>query len=121
MELCFLLGQGAHFCKNREKIWPKSEKCTRKTLDGKFDAYMCRLGGPRSGNVKQSSVFNAFLKVQKGHGYSKEKLGLSEWSSFWLKKTIKKEGKRGTAGLETRAGKYDAYMLGLGGAEKRTC
>ena len=37
-ELCFLLGQGAHFCKHREQIWPESEKCTPKTLDGDFDA-----------------------------------------------------------------------------------
>ena len=44
-ELCFLLGQGAHFCKNGEQIWPESEKCTQKTLDGEFDAYVCGLGG----------------------------------------------------------------------------
>ena len=47
LELCFLLGQGAHFCKHREKIWPKSEKCTLKTLDGDFDAYMCGLAGAK--------------------------------------------------------------------------
>ena len=44
LKLCFLLGRGAHFCKNREQIWPKSEKCTLKTLDGDFDASMCGLG-----------------------------------------------------------------------------
>ena len=44
-ELCFLCGRGAHVCKIREKIWPESEKCTQKTLDGEFDAYVCGLGG----------------------------------------------------------------------------
>ena len=44
-KLCFLLRQGSHFCKIREKRWPKSEKCTLKTVDGEFDAYMCGLGG----------------------------------------------------------------------------
>ena len=47
LELCFLLRQGAHVCKNRENIWPKSEKCRRKTLDGEFDAYMCGPGGAK--------------------------------------------------------------------------
>ena len=47
LELCFLLGQGAHFCKNRENIWPESEKCTLKTLDGDFDASMCGPGGAK--------------------------------------------------------------------------
>ena len=46
-KLCFLHRQGAHFCKNRKKIWLKSEKCTPKTLDGEFGAYMCGLGGAK--------------------------------------------------------------------------
>ena len=45
LKLCFLLGRGAHFCKHGEQIWPESEKCTQKTLDGEFDAYVCGLGG----------------------------------------------------------------------------
>ena len=44
-ELCFLLGQGAHFCKHREKRWPESEKGTRKTSDAEFDAHLCGLVG----------------------------------------------------------------------------
>ena len=43
-KLCFLPQRGAHFCKNRENIWPESETCTQKTLDAEFDAYMCGLG-----------------------------------------------------------------------------
>ena len=44
-KLCFLLGQGAHVCKNREKRWPESETCNLQISDGEFDAYMCGLGG----------------------------------------------------------------------------
>ena len=44
-KLCFLLRQGAHFCKHGELIWRDSETCTQKTLDGEFDAYVSGLGG----------------------------------------------------------------------------
>ena len=44
-ELCFLLRQEPHFCKNGETIWPESEKCTQKHLDADIDAYMYGLGG----------------------------------------------------------------------------
>ena len=47
LELFFLLRRGAHFCKSLENIWPESEKCTLKTLDGEFDASMCGLGGAK--------------------------------------------------------------------------
>ena len=52
---------------------------------------------------------------------SYRKLHLSEPGHFLVEKRAKMGAKRGTVGLETRSGKYDAYMLGLGGAKKRTC
>ena len=44
-ELCFLPERGAQFQKIHEKQLLESEKCTQKTLDGEFDAYVCGLGG----------------------------------------------------------------------------
>ena len=46
-KMCSAPKRGAHFRKKHEKRWPESEKCTRKTLDGEFDAYMCGLGGAK--------------------------------------------------------------------------
>ena len=62
LELCFLLKQGAQFCKNREKVWPEIEKCTLKTLDGEFDAYMCGPGGAQSENVEKPLVLLLFFE-----------------------------------------------------------
>ena len=35
----------SNFGRNGEQILPESEKCTQKTVDGEFDAYVCGLGG----------------------------------------------------------------------------
>ena len=47
LELCFLPRQGAHFQKNRKKMWSDSGKWSRKTIDGKCDGYMGGLGGTK--------------------------------------------------------------------------
>ena len=46
-KLCFLCRRGGHSQKNREKKLPESEKWSQKTLDGKYDGYMCGLGGTK--------------------------------------------------------------------------
>ena len=47
------------------------------------------LVGPKSENVEKPLVFQYFLKVQRGHGESKEELRLSGRSTFLMKKRQK--------------------------------
>ena len=65
-ELCFLPWQGAHVCKNRGKIWPESETCTHKTLDGEFDAYVCGLGGAKRRKCWKTTGFTSFFEGSRG-------------------------------------------------------
>ena len=44
-EAIFTIDLRTNFGRNGEQIWPESETCTQKTLDGEFDAYVCGLGG----------------------------------------------------------------------------
>ena len=45
LEAILTIDLRSNFGRNGEQIWPESETCTQKTLDGDFDAYVCGLGG----------------------------------------------------------------------------
>ena len=46
---------------NHQKQWAENQKWRWKTLDCKWDGYMWRLDGAKSGNVEKAFVFKAFF------------------------------------------------------------
>ena len=82
-KLCFLLGQGAHFGKNREKWWPKSEKCTPETLDGECGAYMCGLGGAKKRKCLFRIGFKGIFEGVKGATRNLRPAARSWAEPFW--------------------------------------
>ena len=65
-KLCFLPLRGAHFCKNGEKIWPESEKCTLKSLDGDFEASTCGPGGAKKWKCWNFIGFTTIFEGSRG-------------------------------------------------------
>ena len=99
-------------------------ECDFGCILGSFWAYRRRMAsmmhicsglvGPKSGNVEKVFVFEASLKGQESHGEVKtgcNGAGRTAW----------RERKRQKKRFLTRSGNHDAYMFGLGGAQKRKC
>ena len=65
LELWFSLQRGAYFQKFHGNKWSESEKCSRKSLDGKCDGYMWGLGGAKKAEILKKYLFyNYFFKAQ---------------------------------------------------------